>query len=140
NDVDLVLLAVGRDTGGLASHPDGLCGLEAAQVNNGNGVALSVGDVSVFAVSGAVVGQRALVEVPPTSAANQRQQNCQEKRFFQGRGLAVRVGSRASMEANSLAPGGTVRAKTAAICRTSLINSSNCSGYSDWVPSESASS
>ena len=45
---------------------------EGTQVDDGDGVALAVGDVSVFVIRGIEVGNVSLVEIPPTESAQDR--------------------------------------------------------------------
>ena len=68
DDVNFVFLAVGRNAGGLAAHPNGSGRLKGAQINHRNRVALAVGDVGILAIGGAVGGQLALVEIPPAQS------------------------------------------------------------------------
>ena len=79
--VDFILLAVGCDAGGIGSHRQSLGRLEGAQVDDADRVALAVGDVGVFAIGGAVVGQRALLEIPPAEAAPNHKQQYRKKKF-----------------------------------------------------------
>ena len=70
HDVDFVFPGVGRNAGRLIADSNRPGRLKSAQVNHRNGVALAVGDVGVLAIGGAVGGQLAFLEVPPSQTAD----------------------------------------------------------------------
>jgi hypothetical protein len=52
--------------------------LKCTQVNHRHGIALAVGDISVFAVGGAEITQVARAKVQPAQAADDGKQNYNE--------------------------------------------------------------
>jgi len=83
NHVDFVFFAVSRESRRLSANPYGFRRLKCTQVNDGNGVALAIGDVGIFAVCRAVIGQGLLTEVPPSQGGGQRKQHHEEEEFSQ---------------------------------------------------------
>src|SRR5438067_6732208 len=59
------------------------CQAKRSQVNNGNRIALTIGDVSVFVVSGIKIGKFALVKVPPCKPRQNRQANHHQQKLSQ---------------------------------------------------------
>ena len=57
--------------------------LKGAQVNHRDGVALAVGDVGILAIGGAVAGELALPQIPPTQTPRRiGSANREEKNFI----------------------------------------------------------
>src|SRR5207253_10769660 len=81
--INLILLAVGRDSGGSGADVNGLRQLQRPQINHADRVALAVGDVSVLAVSRPVIRQRSLGEVPPSEPSQNRNEDSDEEEFSQ---------------------------------------------------------
>src|SRR5215831_2062607 len=75
-DVDLVPDRVGINAGWFGAHLQGPNGLERAQIDHSDGIALAVGDIGILAVERSVNGEIALVEVPPAGGGEQGNQNC----------------------------------------------------------------
>jgi hypothetical protein len=73
----------------LEADGDGLREGEFADVDHADCIALAVGDVGVFAIGGAVVGQSLLAEVPPGEPAEDGEQDDDEEKFFQESAYAV---------------------------------------------------
>ena len=130
DDVEFIFLAVGRNSSGFAAHANRLRRLKSTQINYGNSVAFSVGDVGILAISGAVAGELAFVEIPPPERSHHRECDNEEKEFFQADGLTEDATSgRTAGGVGACVPiAGTVLPTTGAICRTCFISSSNCSG------------
>ena len=72
DDVDLVALGVGRDSGRVGAHLESSHRPKAAQVDDRNRVALAIRNVGEFAVERAVAGESALVEVVPSGGEDER--------------------------------------------------------------------
>ena len=67
--VDFVLFGVGCDASGFDSDFYSFRRLKCAQVNDGDRIALAVGDVGILAIKRAVVGQRTWPQIPPQQPA-----------------------------------------------------------------------
>ncbi len=126
--INFILLAIGRNSGGFAADPNRLRRLESAQVDNRNSITLAVGYVGVLAVGGTIRRQLAHVEIPPPKRACHREYDNEEKNFFQTDGLTEGATPVPTRAGGCVPIAGTVLPTTGAICRTCLINSSNCSG------------
>ena len=130
--VNFVFLSVGGNSSRFIANSNRLCGLKSAQVNHRDGVALAVGDVGVLAIGGAVGGELALPQIPPSQTPDNRKRNNEEKKFSQANGLmADRMpdcADKASDARGWFPIAGTILPTTGAICRTCFISSSNCSG------------
>ena len=83
NYINFIFLGVGCDASGFDSDFYSSRRLKCTQVNNGDRVALAVGDVGIFAVGRAVIRQRLLTEVPPSQGGDQRKQHHEEEKFSQ---------------------------------------------------------
>ena len=126
--VNLVLLAIRRNSGRLAANFNGLRGLKRSQIDDANRIALAIGDVGVLVISRAVVGELALVEIqPPNGNSNGRGDNDEKKLSQVSGAMDPRAGSEETDEIafGRAGTGGTVLPTTGAICRTCTINSSN---------------
>src|SRR4029077_15514269 len=75
--------AVRRHASGPHAHRDGLRQLKRPQINHANRIALAIGDVGILAVSGPIVRQRFLAEIPPRARSQQRNQNNDEEESSQ---------------------------------------------------------
>src|SRR5947208_4006406 len=81
DDVNLILLIVRCDPSRLTSGLERSHRLKRPQIDHADRVALSIRDVSVLAVGRTIVGQFALMEVPPAERRSDRHcENCEEDR------------------------------------------------------------
>src|SRR5271157_2148253 len=143
DDVDFVALGIGGDAGRACADGDGLHILELQQIDNADGIALAVGNVRVFVVPR--LDGPALATECQAQRQHQTQQrdNVPESCFGHQRAAADPAPARSGLgrRAPGLATGSAiVRFNTFAISRTSAMRLSNCSGYSDCLPSLSARS
>ena len=75
NDVNFVSLWIGRNSSRLGADLERSYRAKAAQIDDGNRIALAVRDVGVFAVERAVAGECALMEVVPSDGEDERDEN-----------------------------------------------------------------
>src|SRR5437899_9143224 len=79
--VDFVLLAVRCNAGWVRSNLEHWRQLKCAQINHRDGVALTISDISVFAISRIETRKLAKVEVPPAEPCSDSQSNNDEEDF-----------------------------------------------------------
>src|SRR5437763_3775742 len=93
DDVNLILLAIGSDSGRLPPHFQCPDRRKRPQVDHTDRIALSIGDVGVLTVGGAIIGQIALMEIPPAeSSGGGDRENCKEE-LSQGESRSCETGS-----------------------------------------------
>ena len=147
--VNLVLLCVDSETSRFAAHAKRLRQFEGPQINHADGIALSVADIGIFPESRLVIRQRLLTEIPPSRTREDRNEDSSEEELAQGsksirekkklsrigvarpcrncaaRGGVISNGYLVTAAVSRTPISGTLRATTAAICRTCSISTSN---------------
>src|SRR5579872_1044392 len=88
NDVDFVSCTVCCNAGRFAPHTNRFCRLKGAQVDYGDRIALTIGDIGVLAVGRTVIANLTFVEVPPAEADENWQQNSNDEELLQDSGAA----------------------------------------------------
>ena len=81
--IHFVALGIRRNARGFSPNRQSANRPKAAQVNDGYCVALTIGNICVFAVERAVAGESALVEVVPAGGEDERDEDGDEKKFSQ---------------------------------------------------------
>src|ERR1700694_4375277 len=75
DDINFVSLRIGRNSSRLAPNLQCSYRPKTAQVDNGNRIALAIGNVRVLAVERSIAGKSALVEVVPAGGEDERDED-----------------------------------------------------------------
>src|SRR5581483_5473041 len=91
HNVNFRLLRIAGNAGRIVSHRNALDHIEAGdgsrgEVDHAYRVALAIRHIRIFPVTWPVIGQRSLMEIPPSDAQDHRRQHDNDKEFSQGCG------------------------------------------------------
>lgn len=82
--INLILPAVGGDTGRIASNMKRFGQSEIAKIDHADSVAFAVGDIGELPKGRSVIGHLLLAEIPPSESAKDGHEYSDDKEFSQG--------------------------------------------------------